>query len=80
MNPISHKARTSRGNVVPGVQNVRDSHGIMSFTRLHDRGHVIARAAIAGILHIASFHRSMPEHHAIYMEKVRKLRKHGTWL
>jgi molybdenum cofactor biosynthesis enzyme len=80
MNPISHKARTSRGYVVPGYQNLRDSHGIMGFTKLHDKGHVIAPAGIASILWIASFHRAMPEHHAIYMEKVRKLRTKGTWL
>lgn len=80
VNPISHKARTSRGYVVPGYQNLRDSFGIMGFTKLHDKGHVTAKAGIASILHIASFHRSMPEHHAIYMDKVRKLRKFGTWM
>lgn len=52
----------------------------MGFTRLHDKGHVHTRAAIAGILRHAATHRHLPEHHAIYIEKVRKLRKHGTWL
>jgi hypothetical protein len=79
MNPISHKARTSHYKQWPGFSVAKDSQGITGFTRLHDNGHVIPQAAIASILHIASFHRGMPEHHAIYMEKVRKLRKYGTW-
>ena len=80
MNPISHLARTNRRHDFGAYEAFRDSHGIMGFTKKHEKGHVIPQAAIAGILLIASFHREMPEHHKIYIEKIRKLRKFGTWI
>lgn len=80
MNPASHEARTNWRADFRGYDAMRDGQGIMGFTKKHEKGHSIPQAAIANILHIASFHRSMPDHHAIYIEKVRKLRRHGTWL
>jgi len=79
MNPMSHLARTNRRHDFGDYTAMKDSQGITGFTKKHEKGHSIPQAAIANILHIASFHRGMPEHHAIYIQKVRKLRKHGTW-
>jgi len=59
MNPVSHKARTGRGDVIPGYQNVRNN-GFMVFTKLHEKGHLASRACHANCLLVASFHRSMP--------------------
>lgn len=80
MNPFSHLARTNRRHDFGNYMAMKDSKGIMGFTKKHDKGHSIPQAAIASILHIASFHRHLPDHHKIYMEKVRKLRKYGTWM
>lgn len=80
MNPISHLARTNRRHDFGAYEAMRDSSGIMGFTKKHEKGHVIKQAAIASILLIATFHRHLPYHHKIYIEKVRKLRKHGTWM
>ena len=62
-----------------GYMVMRDSVGILGVTQKHDNGHATPNAAHASVLLMASFHREMPEHHAIYMAKAVALRKFGTW-
>ena len=81
MNPISHAARTNRSFNIPGMTVGRDPEtGHMTFTRLHEKGTKTPRAAIASILKHAATWRHLPEHHAIYMWKIRQIKKHGTWV
>lgn len=81
MNPISHKARTRRhGFSVPGCMVLKDEDGRTGFTRLHDKGHLTARAAHANVLSHAARSRHLPADHAIYMQRAKDLRKRGTWL
>lgn len=62
-----------------GFDVLRDSFGILGVTQKHENGHAIPSAAHANVLRMASFHRGMPEHHAIYMAKAKALRRFGTW-
>ncbi|MBX5001850.1 hypothetical protein HJB72_28420 [Rhizobium lentis] len=79
MNPVSHTARTRRFEK-GGIVALKDEHAKTGFTLLHDKGHLTTKAAIANCLRHAAAHRHLPEHHAIFIEKVRQLRKRGTWL
>jgi molybdenum cofactor biosynthesis enzyme len=80
MKNIHHQARARRTFRLDGFMTARDENGHMGFTRLHDKGHLIASAAMANVLRHAAAHRHIPRDHAIYIDRVRKLRKSGTWL
>lgn len=80
MNPVSHAVRTKRFRDLPGFLVSKDSDGYTGFTRLHARGHLNSRAAIANCLRHAAAARHIPSDHAHFLDKVRQLRKRGTWL
>lgn len=65
---------------VTGFMVCRDNEGKTGFTRLHPKGHLHTRAAIANVLRHAAAARHIPSDHAIFIEKARQLRKRGTWL
>lgn len=75
-----HDCRFSRYVHVTGFLVSRDDDGCLGFTRLHEKGHVHTRAAIANVLRHAAAARHIQSDHSIYMDRVRQLRKRGTWL
>lgn len=80
MHHVHHKLRRSRLFSFPGFSVRRDIDGRLGFTRLHEKGHVNTQAAIASVLLNAANARSYPSDHAIFIDRVRQLRKRGTWL
>lgn len=75
------RARRWRGwrDEPAGLYLLRDERGL-GVTQRHDKGHLIAPAAIVNVLGHAARWRHLPNHHAIYIETIRALRKRGTWL
>lgn len=76
-----HRAARSRRQVDVGqCFLMRDEDGRLGVTRRHDKGHLIPPAAIANVLRHAARWRHIRSDHAIYLDRVRQLRRRGTWL
>lgn len=73
-------ARQRRPMHMAGFHLMRDDYGRLGVTKRHNLGHLIAPAAIANILGYAAAWRHVRTDHAYYIEKVRLLRKKGTWM
>jgi hypothetical protein len=58
---------------------MRDHNAALGVTKRHDKGHMIAPAAIVNVLGYAAASRHRPTDHAIYIDRVRRLRRFGTW-
>ena len=77
---LHRRARANRRFRLDGFFISKDEQGRTGFTRLHEKGHVHTRAAIANVLRHAAAHRHIPRDHAIFIDRARQLRKRGTWL
>lgn len=81
---LHQKARQPRLRL-DGFHVSKDEEGRTGFTRIHEKGHLHTRAAIARVLGYAADARRMTPpwrgfDHAAYIDRVRQLRKRGTWL
>ena len=57
-----------------------DGSGRLGLTQRHPKGHAQTQAAIANVLRHAAASRAVQVDHRIYLDRVRQLRKRGTWL
>lgn len=81
---LHRDARQRRTREPGGFVLARDDLGL-GVTQRHDKGHSVPQAAIASVLrHAAAARKLTPPwreyDHACYIDRVKKLRKHGTWL
>ena len=72
--------RMNQSGIVEGYFLARDDDGRLGLTAKHSNGHLIPPAAIANVLGHAARWRHIPSDHAIFIDRVRQLRRRGTWL
>lgn len=79
-----HRAVRSRRKVhsdpIAGYYVLWDDAGRLGVSRRHVHGHLIAPAAIVRVLGYAATSRHILADHRIYLDRVRQLRRRGTWL
>lgn len=82
---MSKENKGERRGENPGFILCRDEFGIKGYTRLHDKGTLTPRAAIASLLILCAKARRLGEpyrsyDHKHYMWKIGQIKKNGTWL
>ena len=80
---LHRQVRARRGlhsDPLTGYYLLRDDTGRLGVSRRHPNGHLIPPAAIVRVLGYAAASRRIWTDHRIYLDRVRALRKRGTWL
>lgn len=80
---LHRDVRARRGlhsDPLTGYYLLRDDSGRLGVSRRHANGHLIAQAAIPRVLGYAAASRHIWTDHRIFLDRVRQLRKRGTWL
>lgn len=72
--------RKVHSDPIAGYYLLWSDDGRLGVSRRHPHGHLIAQSAIPRVLAYAAACRHIIADHRIFMDRVRQLRKRGTWL